>query len=108
MSPEFFEAITADFYILSGDGKHGNPDRNTLDWIVESRSNEDEFTICLTYPASEIDATHQKERTKKGKPWVPADHSIVGWKESVENSNPNCKIVNGGPIAIDLLDAFQQ
>ncbi|MBK9961227.1 MAG: MBL fold metallo-hydrolase [Saprospiraceae bacterium] len=33
---EFFENITADQYIISADGKHGNPDYATLAWIVES------------------------------------------------------------------------
>ncbi|MBK6571245.1 MAG: hypothetical protein IPG21_01985 [Saprospiraceae bacterium] len=33
---EFFENVTADQYIISADGKHGNPDYATLAWIVES------------------------------------------------------------------------
>lgn len=106
VSPEFFEAITADFYVLSGNGKHGNPDRETLEWIVESRSASDNFTICLTYPAKDIDTTHKKELARDGKPWVPKQHSIVGWKKIVERDRRNCRIVNGGPVSIDLLDSI--
>jgi beta-lactamase superfamily II metal-dependent hydrolase len=32
----FFEAVTADTYVLSADGKYGNPDYDTLKWIVEA------------------------------------------------------------------------
>lgn len=34
----FFKKITADIYVLSADGKHGNPDLDTLQWIVEAAS----------------------------------------------------------------------
>ena len=33
---EFFAAITADTYIISADGTYGNPDYETLTWIVET------------------------------------------------------------------------
>jgi hypothetical protein len=32
----FFEDITADTYVISANGKHGNPDLPTLKWIVET------------------------------------------------------------------------
>lgn len=31
---EIFETVTADTYLISADGKHGNPDLETLEWIV--------------------------------------------------------------------------
>lgn len=54
----FFEKITADKYVISANGKHGNPDYNTLLWIVETAkaakrkiellmTNETESTIKL-------------------------------------------------------------
>jgi len=33
---EFFETVTADAYVVSADGKYGNPDLATLAWIVEA------------------------------------------------------------------------
>jgi beta-lactamase superfamily II metal-dependent hydrolase len=36
MKPEFFENITADHYVISADGKHNNPDKETLDTIAEN------------------------------------------------------------------------
>ena len=32
----FFDSITADTYVISANGKYGNPDYDTLTWIVES------------------------------------------------------------------------
>jgi hypothetical protein len=44
---DFFEQVTADHYVISADGKYGNPDPETLDMIAKARG-EDEFTIHLT------------------------------------------------------------
>lgn len=33
---DFFHKVTADTYVISADGHHHNPDRDTLQWIVES------------------------------------------------------------------------
>lgn len=33
---EFFERITADTYVVSANGRYGNPDYSTLSWIVET------------------------------------------------------------------------
>lgn len=33
---DFFLKVTADLYIISADGRHNNPDYETLKWIVES------------------------------------------------------------------------
>ena len=35
-SRSFFQAVTADTYVISADGRYGNPDVDTLTWIVES------------------------------------------------------------------------
>jgi beta-lactamase superfamily II metal-dependent hydrolase len=32
---DFFEKVTADYYIISADGRHHNPDFETLKWIVD-------------------------------------------------------------------------
>ncbi len=45
---DFFEKITADHYIISGNGRHGNPQLETLDMLVASRP-DDDFTLHLTY-----------------------------------------------------------
>jgi len=45
---DFFERITADHYVISADGKHGNPETATLELITGARD-DDGFTIHLTY-----------------------------------------------------------
>jgi hypothetical protein len=51
---DFFERITADHYVISGSGRYGNPETETLELIARSRSTDD-FAIHLTYAAYEED-----------------------------------------------------
>jgi hypothetical protein len=44
---EFFEQVTADHYVISANGKYGNPDPETLEMIATARGG-DEFTIHIT------------------------------------------------------------
>ena len=44
---EFFEHVTADHYVISADGRHGNPETATLELIADCRA-DDDFTIHLT------------------------------------------------------------
>ena len=47
MRAEFFASVTADHYVISADGRHGNPETETLELIAGSRA-DDDFTIHLT------------------------------------------------------------
>lgn len=47
MRAEFFDRVTADHYVISADGRHGNPETETLTLVADSRADED-FTIHLT------------------------------------------------------------
>ncbi|HKY38010.1 MAG TPA: hypothetical protein VJN18_18840 [Polyangiaceae bacterium] len=44
---EMFESISADHYVVSANGKHGNPDADTLELLIDSRG-QDAYTIHLT------------------------------------------------------------
>lgn len=47
---DFFQAITADHYIVSGDGGHGNPNVETFRLLLAARRGDDKpFSIHLTY-----------------------------------------------------------
>ncbi|MBO6521808.1 MAG: MBL fold metallo-hydrolase [Rhodospirillales bacterium] len=50
---EFFARVPARHYVISGDGKHGNPDAETMDMIFRARGN-DAYTIHLTYSPDEM------------------------------------------------------
>lgn len=49
VSAEFFAAVTADHYLASGDGRHGNPEIHTLELIEASRGASDEYQVHLTH-----------------------------------------------------------
>ena len=52
---EFFDAITADHYVISANGHDGNPDLETLQMIPRSRQ-DDDFEIHLTNDAEDDDS----------------------------------------------------
>lgn len=116
----FFRRITANHYIFSGNGEHGNPERSTLKMLLDERGNE-EFTIHLTYPVTEIDVERendwnkeqQKEKTlKKKKPeacvredWSHKKHSLTAFfKDHKEFAKKISIVSEDEPHVIDLLD----
>ena len=61
---DFFERITADHYVLSGDGEHGNPERETFEMLFDARGS-DPFEIHLTYEIDAIDALRKEDWEKE-------------------------------------------
>lgn len=60
----YFEAIRAKHYVISADGKHDNPDIDTLEMITAARK-DDAFTIHLTYPTDEFNVPAVGKRVAK-------------------------------------------
>lgn len=54
LADEFFERITADHYVISADGRDGNPETETLETIARLRA-DDDFEIHLTNRGGEGD-----------------------------------------------------
>jgi hypothetical protein len=53
---EFFRKVTADRYVVSANGRYGNPDHATLRWIIESAQVSDrEIEIFVTNHAPALD-----------------------------------------------------
>ena len=119
VTPEFFERVTADHYVFSGNGQHGNPERVTLEMLAEARG-DDDYTIHLTYPVEEIDVARKdewdtkradEERRHVSKPsvkvrarWSKAKHSLAAFL--ADNPDVDSRIViveDGVPHTIDLL-----
>ena len=65
VATEFFRAVTADHYVVSADGRFGNPEVSTLQMISEARG-KDKFTIHLTNREARLDKFFASEK-KKGK-----------------------------------------
>jgi hypothetical protein len=45
---DFFRQVTADHYVISADGRDGNPEVATLQMISDARKDSDDFTVHLT------------------------------------------------------------
>ncbi len=95
----FFERVTADHYLISGNGDHGNPEKTTLEMIEEARGT-DEYTVHFTFTESaHLTDTSQKRRKalKKITDWVaqkPDNCSVVFQDDDDEVQS----------VYVDLLD----
>jgi hypothetical protein len=120
METSFFERVTADHYVFSGDGEHGNPERATLEMLIEARG-EDGYKVHLTYPVDEIDKGRQedwekeqgKEKKRKKKnptakvreDWSAREHGLAALFDAHPTLKANVEIVDPDlPHVIDLLD----
>jgi hypothetical protein len=64
LTRNFFERVTADHYVFSGDGEHGNPEREAMKMLFDARPTA-KFAVHLTYPIDEIDVERKKDREKE-------------------------------------------
>jgi beta-lactamase superfamily II metal-dependent hydrolase len=119
VEPAFFERITADHYVFSGNGEHGNPERETLEMLAAARGDGD-YRIHLTYPVDEIDVARKQdweiERGKEIKRHAknPAVEIRAEWSDDVNSlaaflaDHPDVAdriltVEEGVPHMIDLL-----
>lgn len=120
METGFFEKVTADHYVFSGDGEHGNPERATLEMLLDARGTDAEYTIHLTYPVAEIDkerkadwakeqGKEKKRKKKKVRPnWSAAAHSLASFFEKNPEFAEKVVIVDKAkPHLIDLLEPLE-
>ena len=120
VEPIFFRRITADHYVFSGNGEHGNPERETLQMLLDERGEED-ITIHLTYPVDEIDVDRKKdwekeqakEKSRKAKNpkvkvranWSAKKNSLAAFFAANKEFAKKVVIVGEGePHLINLLD----
>jgi hypothetical protein len=121
LDDDFFERIIARHYVFSGNGEHGNPEREALEMLFRARGDEP-LVVHLTYPVEEIDAERKKdwetaqakERKKQAKKpdakvredWSDERHSLQGFLEQTRlAAGQEVRIVpNGEPHLIELLE----
>jgi hypothetical protein len=102
--PISFHRITADHYVFSGNGEHGNPARETLEMLLGERGDE-KYTVHLTYPIDEIDVARKAEEKKKGKPWSAKKQGLVAFFAENPKFAKKVSIVDEKkPHLINLLD----
>ena len=80
-NPVLFRRVTADHYVFSGNGEHGNPERATLQMLFDARGDKDDFTIHITYPIDEIDVGRKADWEKE-----------QGKEKAKKKTNPNVKV----------------
>ena len=104
VDPIFFRRITADHYVFSGNGEHGNPERETLQMLLDERG-DDDYAIHLTYPVDEIDVARKAEAKKHGKQFTAKKHSLASFFAENEAFGEKVVIVDENePHLINLLD----
>lgn len=121
VEPDFFRRVTADHYVFSGDGEHGNPERATFEMLLAARGADAPYALHLTYPVDEIDHEREKDwkkeqakekRKREEKPdhpvrddWSPAQHSLGGLFAAQPAFGAKVRVVEeGAPHVIDLRD----
>jgi hypothetical protein len=120
METSFFERVTADHYVFSGNGDHGNPERATLQMLLDARGVDDTYTIHLTYPIEEIDCAREadwvKQQAKEANRAEPPKGGVrPDWSADQQGlvafftDNPELAakvtiVADGKPHLIDLLD----
>lgn len=118
VTAEFFKRIFADVYVISANGKHGNPDRDTLEWIVDSRPKEEAYEIILTYPIAEIDKIRKKEfnkaqlrkRPEKRREWSDKTDALATFfaEKKAEGYKYKCRVSDGKKsLVVSLGDSTQ-
>lgn len=101
--PNFFRSITADTYVISANGNYSNPDRETLEWLIESRKPSDKYEIAFTYPLDAIDQKRKSIHEGKKKVWDPAKHALASLVDAYKQKGFAFTVSNGRKV-IDLGD----
>jgi hypothetical protein len=120
---DFFRRIVADHYVFSGNGEHGNPEREAMEMLFDARGTEP-FTIHLTYPVALIDEEREKDWAREQKKekarrernpaarvrpdWAPGEHGLAAFFASRLAPGQELRFLpaedDGKPHVIDLLD----
>ncbi|MFF4255324.1 ComEC/Rec2 family competence protein [Streptomyces sp. NPDC001663] len=61
LDEDFFRTVTADHYVISADGRHGNPDLESLHMLAAARQ-DDAFTLHLTNREERLTSFAEEQR----------------------------------------------
>jgi hypothetical protein len=64
VAPEFFDTIVANHYVISADGRHGNPEPETLEMLTSSQGDR-AYTVHLTNEAGADVLLAEKSRNRR-------------------------------------------
>ena len=104
VSTDFFRRVTADHYLISGDGGHGNPELATFEMLFAARRDDDRgFALYLTYAPEEFRAYQGKAYPVAELRELFAEARRAGQRFDV--ITPTEQALS---LKIDLLDKFPQ
>jgi hypothetical protein len=63
VTTDFFRRVTADHYVISGDGRHGNPEVGMLRMLAEARG-QDEYHVYLTNREDRLERFFEADRPR--------------------------------------------
>lgn len=125
VAPDFFERINANHYVFSGNGRFGNPERETIEMLLAARPRA-KFELHFTYPLDEIDTARKLEWTKQQRneqerhasgpgdvevreDWSAEKHGLVALFQAMTPARRKMlRIVeHDKPHVIDLLEPFE-
>lgn len=97
----FFRRVTADHYVFSGNGEHGNPNPHTFDMLREARG-DDAYTLHLTVSEDELAG-----RVEVSSRAVEGLERLHHWVTALREENPaNVELVfrphDGSSVFVDL------
>lgn len=121
---DFFSRIIAKHYVFSGNGEHGNPERETMEMLLAARGDE-AYEVHLTYPVTAIDAERKKDWDKERKKqlarqaeiptakvrehWSPDKQSLAALFRANRHFAEKLRIVGTGEAhVIDLGDPLRE
>lgn len=81
--PDFFELIKADHYVFSGNGDHGNPERETLEMLFQKRPDR-KFMMHFTYPIAEIDERRKMSWERSIRMAARAGKYLEAWSDETQ------------------------
>ena len=116
----FFRGVTADHYVFSGDGEHGNPERETLQMLLDECGDNDSRSISPTlstpstwHAKKDWNKEQQKERNRARtdptvtvrEDWSPTTMVSVSFFAAHDEFAKKLSMVDEDqPRVIDLLD----
>ena len=122
LEPDFFERITADHYVFSGDGEHGNPERESLEMLLRARgaravrrstsptrSTRSTSSARRTGRRSRRRSRRRKQKKGSGKPrpnWSAEKHGLAAFFKNtgLADGQKISVVPEKKPHVIDFLD----
>jgi hypothetical protein len=106
VAQDFFQRITASHYVFSGNGRHGNPERETIEMLLAARPRA-KFQLHFTYPLEEIDEARRREA---GAGWSAERHGLTTLFGAMTSAGKRMFnfVSPGTPHVIDLLQPLDR